>query len=196
MPIKSTERTLRRCLRKLLRQKKLDQITVTEICDTAEIAKRTFYRYYPDKYALLEDLYVRDYFEKLEITEDLSLYAIYSRMAEQMYQEQDVFRHIIDAKGQNGFWDLVTRLLFPVFLKNVVNDPSVDQERDFYTRRDIELLLHFFESWIKSGYRKTPEDFVEYIRMCNAIHGKWEYQLATGRETDPYHPDKFHNNEW
>lgn len=196
MPIKSTERTLRRCMRKLLRNKKLDQITVVDICDASEIAKRTFYRYYPDKYALLEDVYVKEYFDRLEITEELSLYEIYERMADQMYQDQEFFQHIIEVKGQNGFWELITNLLFPFFLSKVVNDPSVDKERDYYTKRDIDLLLHFFEAWIAGGFAMTPKEFVEYIRLCNAVHGKWEYQLATGREPDPYHPDKFHNNEW
>ncbi len=39
MALKSTERTLRRCMRKLMREKHLKKITVDDICEMAEIGR-------------------------------------------------------------------------------------------------------------------------------------------------------------
>ncbi len=53
--ITRSKRDLRSALVLLLRDNAFDKITVTEICRTATINKMTFYKYYQDKYMLLDD---------------------------------------------------------------------------------------------------------------------------------------------
>lgn len=53
--ITRSKRDLRSALLLLLRDNAFDKITVTEICRTATINKMTFYKYYQDKYMLLDD---------------------------------------------------------------------------------------------------------------------------------------------
>ena len=67
MPLPSTKHTLQRCMYELICEKKLDIITIQEICERARIGKRTFYRYYTDKYARFEDTYLNFLFKKLLI---------------------------------------------------------------------------------------------------------------------------------
>ena len=43
---------------------------------------------------------------------------------------------------------------------------------------------------------QSPKELVEYTRMCNALHGKWQYQIATRKTTDVYSLEKFENDEW
>ena len=74
-----------------------------------------------------------------------------------MYDEQDFFRYAIAVKEQNGFWDLV---------------------EEFYIRKDIQVALHMVQEWILGGYKETPQELSRFLRLCNAIHGKWEYQMA------------------
>jgi hypothetical protein len=52
------------------------------------------------------------------------------------------------------------------------------------------------EEWIRGGFSRTPEELVAYIRMCNAIHGKWEYQLAMKQEPDIFSLEKYRQKEW
>lgn len=196
MVLRSTEYTLRRCMRKLIRQKKLSTITVSDICEMAQIGKRTFYRYYADKYALFEDTYVKEFFYKLNITEDTYLYDIYEHMAEQMYKEQEFFSHAIASREQNGFWDVVSDLVFPYVHRLVTSDPYIDRSKEYYIRKDTEIALHHFEVWIQNGFRQSPKELVGYIRMCNALHGKWQYQIATRKTPDIYSLDKYENDEW
>ena len=56
-----TRRALKDTLLTLMKEKSFDKITVKEICDRALTSRITFYNYYSDKYALLE-----------EITEDMN----------------------------------------------------------------------------------------------------------------------------
>lgn len=48
-------RDLRQALLELLKTKPIDKISVLDICATAQINKMTFYKYYSDKFDLLED---------------------------------------------------------------------------------------------------------------------------------------------
>lgn len=196
MALRSTERTLRRCMRKLIRKKNLKNITIGDICETAEIGKRTFYRYYADKYALFEDTYLHEFYNKLDITDDTFIYDIYERIISQMYTEQDFFSHAIVVKEQNGFWELISNLIFPHAEKLLTSDPYIDCAKAYYIRKDIEVCLHLIEEWIIGGYKETPEELFQFIRLCNALHGKWQYQLAMRHEPDEYSLEKFKNDEW
>ena len=75
-----TKKDIKDAMRKLLAEKEFDRITVTEICNEAMTSRITFYRYYGDKYDLLDDLFsdlgdqVLSHFKKIqEDKEDPSL---------------------------------------------------------------------------------------------------------------------------
>lgn len=53
--ITRSKRDLRNSLMELLKVQSFDKLTVTEICKKAMINKMTFYKYYQDKYTLLDD---------------------------------------------------------------------------------------------------------------------------------------------
>lgn len=54
--IKRTKSAIKRAFIKLLQQKDLDKITVSDITNEADINRGTFYLHYEDKYILLEDM--------------------------------------------------------------------------------------------------------------------------------------------
>ena len=55
--IQKTRRELRQAMVKLLEEMPIEKISVTEICDQALVNRMTFYKYYEDKYTLLNDLF-------------------------------------------------------------------------------------------------------------------------------------------
>lgn len=66
----ATQAHIRSTLLSLLSQGRyLSQISTTELCGAAGIAKSTFYLYYPDKYAVLEQI-VSDTFNELKAIND------------------------------------------------------------------------------------------------------------------------------
>lgn len=53
--IQKTRRDLRKSILELLKTNSLEKISVKEICDHAMVNRMTFYKYYEDKYLLLDD---------------------------------------------------------------------------------------------------------------------------------------------
>ena len=58
--IVKTKRSIKRALIELLKTAPFEKITVTEICRTAEVSRITFYTYYEDKYALVDEVFIDD----------------------------------------------------------------------------------------------------------------------------------------
>lgn len=55
--IVKTKRAVKRALIELLENVPFEKITVTEICRAAEVSRITFYTYYEDKYALVDEVF-------------------------------------------------------------------------------------------------------------------------------------------
>lgn len=53
--IQKTRRDLRNAIIELIKEKPIEKISVTEICDKAMVNRMTFYKYYEDKFTLLDD---------------------------------------------------------------------------------------------------------------------------------------------
>ncbi|NLJ95246.1 MAG: TetR family transcriptional regulator [Clostridiaceae bacterium] len=54
--VRKTKRAIRSALKTLLTKKDLDEITVKEISEVAEINRKTFYNHYDDMYHLVEEI--------------------------------------------------------------------------------------------------------------------------------------------
>ena len=57
MRVVRTKKNIRNALINLLQNTSFEKISVTELCQAAEVSRITFYTYYEDKYALVEEMY-------------------------------------------------------------------------------------------------------------------------------------------
>jgi AcrR family transcriptional regulator len=64
--VRRTRQLLHEALRKLLQQKRFDDITVQDITEAATLNRATFYAHYPDKFALLGELIRLTFLQLLE----------------------------------------------------------------------------------------------------------------------------------
>ena len=55
--VQKTKKTLRNTMLDLLESKDFEDISVTELCEQAQISRITFYSHYSDKYELINDLF-------------------------------------------------------------------------------------------------------------------------------------------
>lgn len=54
--VMQTKLTIRHTFLKLLKKRKFEEVTVTDICKDAKITRGTFYRYYQSTFALMDQL--------------------------------------------------------------------------------------------------------------------------------------------
>ena len=113
---KSVQQKLKDAMTKMLDEKKFDQVSVSELCRDASTSRVTFYTYYDDKYALLDD-YFKDMLEKAETDFDKlqkknnpedepeQAYANFLDAVLNLYYDRiDFFRHAEEDQDQNLYF--------------------------------------------------------------------------------------------
>ncbi len=103
--IKKTKKYLKDTLIRLLDEEPFEQITVTKLCERADISRITFYSHYADKYDLLEDIFqdmitigTEDYLRREEkYNKDANIVTGFSNVMDSIlnlfYGHYDFFRH-------------------------------------------------------------------------------------------------------
>ena len=67
--IRLSKKLLKNALLELLREKRIDKISISELCSAAQINRTTFYKYYGNQYDLLAEM-EQDFFRQLQGGED------------------------------------------------------------------------------------------------------------------------------
>lgn len=112
---RSSKRDIRseckRVIHELMLGNSIEQITVTQICQAAEISRVTFYIYYDDKYMLLDDYFndlwdsvIQDYkkqMEGLQLEPVDCFRSFFSSIVRMYYSHEEIFKHAIADADRN-----------------------------------------------------------------------------------------------
>lgn len=171
---------------KLVRSQKFSAISIDDICEKAGISRRTFYRYYSDKRALLKDVFVECFFSQIKADENMDPWDIIQAICEQIYSDKKFFSHSFEVKGQNGFWEEVESILLPYFLRGLPSYGDADRMRDFFTSTDIYRVLTLMEEWIREGMKISPQEFASALRTSYIVYATWITEVATGKPASEF----------
>lgn len=180
-------------MQQLLRERRFTSISVDDICQRAEVSRKTFYRYYSDRYALLKAVYIDCYFSSIEITETDSFWDVFRKICVQIAGDRPFFRHAFEVKGQNGFWDEAKNILTPLYMKEAPSYEFLNEIKLFFVVSDLDRLFYLIDRWLNSSKEQSAEDFAEYIRVSYYIYGLWNSQLASGEERSTFSPEVYSN---
>lgn len=189
MSSKTTRQALTRNMFRLLKARRFNDFTIEELCQMSNISRRTFYRYYSDKYELLRDVYLEYFFNRIEIDDGLDFWDIFEKICEQVYSDRGFFKHALEVKGQNGFYDEASKILAPFFMREAPSYEFIDDMKEYFVATDISRLLQLIERWIRDGLKQTPKEFSDFIRANHYVYGQWTSQLAARIERSPFPPE-------
>lgn len=196
MASNATRFTLVKCMRKLLRQQPFSKITIGELCELAHISRRSFYRYFPDKYSLLAATYQESFFSKIQLAPDSLFWDLFKQICQQVYGEKEFFRHAFEVKGQNGFWEEARKILTPYMKKDYPSNVHGDVMFNFFVAHSIDMLFELVEHWIREEPTTSPDEFATFIQESFAVYGKWIYEASTNRPRSAYTPEIVREKKW
>ena len=148
-----TKMVLRQSLLALLKEKPINKITVTELCEKADVNRGTFYLHYYDAYDLLEKV-ENELYDSIRQTIDSALYT------------SDLFGFLEEIATSIAANHDLCQVLFAK-----MGTPSV-------LRRILDLIRdQKIREWTESTYQISPE-YVEYAYAfmtngCVAIIQNW-----------------------
>ena len=153
---------------RLLSDKSFEQITVTELCAECGASRQTFYNHFYDKYDLIvwicrkqcEDLWTSFQSRRPFRACMLDVYEL-------LYNNQAFYSIVMDIEGPNSFRGFLIEFTKKYYRDTVEStgrkiDDALEYAISFCTVGTIEMAV----SWIRGGYRQSPEQMVKYQVLC------------------------------
>ncbi len=169
--IRKTKKAMSDALASLLLKKPLNNISVREIAELADINRGTFYLHYRDVYDMVEQLQneiferfndILDNYEPKIETE--SLFPLIVEVFNLLADNSELAKVLISKNGDAIFLDKLKKLLRDKCLINVKKLLRIKNENEFQYYYDyiIAGCTGLFASWLEGGMKETPLEMAEF----------------------------------
>lgn len=176
-----TKRAMSAALKNLLKEKKLNKITVQDIADECGINRQTFYYHFQDIYDLVEWTCIEDTEKVLKENRTYDTWQEgFLSVFDLAKKDKTFIDNIYRSVSLEMFEQYLYRLVYPL-LKNVVdekaNGQTVREENkkyiaDFYKYAFVGVLLE----WIRNDMAESPGQIVD--RVSRIVGGAIENAFA------------------
>lgn len=159
------KKTFRNSIVELVKEKKFKEITIQMILDHASLSRATFYRYYKDKYDLLNDYYQYHLEQMLENKNFSSweerLTAIYSFLLNNI----EYFKKAFDVEGVNSFWNFFFNYIYS-YCETACKTYKQIEELDNHDKNTILFFsageTHLVKNWINNKNREDIQTIAKW----------------------------------
>ncbi len=171
--IRYTKMRIRTAFHELIQEMDHEKITVTAICNRAEINRATFYKYYldvPDLVDKLQDETINELAEKLDFTaKNNTTEEFLIKTLAFIKNNSDGHSNLISVtpSGASSFTDKISRLVYCKFSSFI--EPMIP------IKSDIEKVVVFsyiaagsagvIDYWIRTGYKENEKSIAKKISL-------------------------------
>lgn len=172
-----TQYAIKMALLNLIQQKKLDQITVSELSAAADINRKTFYNHYQDTYQVLGEI-EDDYADMVIAFLDQSAtahnltnpYPFFHQLTQEIQANADLYQLLIETGEHVRLSKKIKAKLKTHFHECDLHPLNLDQEAfDFLLDFLLAGVLSAYEQWFASGRVSDPELISQ--RICQIAVG-------------------------
>lgn len=168
--VRKTRRQLRECLISLLKEKKVQDITVRELTDMADLNRGTFYLHYKDVFDLLEktEAELQDEFNQLVLKHDAvdlkqRPAVIFNEIYSLVYENADLIEILLGENGDLNFVNRLKKLIREKCLKDWMEvfrtgNPAVFDAFFSYIASGYVGLVQY---WLQTGLKETPQQMAK-----------------------------------
>lgn len=163
--VRMTKRLMKDALMELLEQEELVDISVTAICEAADVNRSTFYKYYRDPVDLLRDL-EQDYLDQIpippsdfELWDEEQLLVETTTFFDFVRQNERAFRVLLGDSTSNGF---AARLIDFLCIKYARPDES-DVAAHFVNLYIANGTVGMLREWVNSGFPVSSRTIAEMM---------------------------------
>ena len=167
--VRYTRMALRESLLALLQQYPISKITVSRICEQADVNRSTFYLYYKDAYDLLEKIESELYDELSQAiaksSDMMPNSDILKRVYEIIYKNRDLCRVLFGEYGDKEFMKKVGSLHRERMLQEwkklygSIDDTLLDYLYAFSAYTNIGIM----DRWIARDFQETPNQLAQMV---------------------------------
>lgn len=179
--IAKTKKAIYRAFAELLSEKNINDITIKDIADKADINRKTFYNYYNGIYDLTGEIEnsIIDSFEQVlrdtNINELLhNPYSMFEALTRIINSNLDFYQHLISIESNSNlvsklFKSLKTRAEEVISQYTLLDDATLDIVLDFV----VSGMFTVFQHWFNSSREHSIDDMAKIVATLsfNGING-------------------------
>lgn len=189
--VMKTKRAIHSAMTRLLSVKPIEEITVTELSNAAEINRKTFYSYYNSVYMVaeeMEDEIVERFEDTLRIIDFETLLqdpqTTFNTLARIIASDLDFYETILTNRNQVFFLQKIITSLKERIMALYFDRNSKDFElQEYMLEYIISGLVSVYQKWFKSGRKTDIEELSKYISML-AVNGVKSILTAPDEEKE------------
>lgn len=179
--IAKTKKAIYRAFAQLLSEKNINDITIKDIADRADINRKTFYNYYDGIYELTDEIENKtiDSFEKVirehNVNELLhNPNKMFDELVKIINSDFDFYQHLISVESNSN---LVSKLIISLKsrAKEVISEYSVLDEATLDIVLDFVVsgMFTVFQRWFNSSKEHSLDDMAKIVATLsyNGING-------------------------
>lgn len=166
--VRYTKMIIKKCFADLLTTKPIRKVTVTDICEAAEINRATFYRYYDNPYDLMEkieDELSERFFNEIAPLPSSDIKGRLVIIMQEMKKEPDFYKALFSENGDPSYLNKCLVLVYKdssVYLHERYTELSLEKQ---------EYLFYFIalggasviSQWVKNRMRTSVEETAEFL---------------------------------
>lgn len=161
-----TKNALATSLKKLMREKSFEKISVSDICDECGMNRKSFYYHFKDKYDLVNWIFYIDCIGKMDFESYKTGWDVVSDLCNHFYSDKVFYNAAFKIEGQNAFKDYVLETLQPI-TKYFMQGKGVSEDDDFFIVFFGDAFLSAIMRWLREGMQYPPEEFVGKLRSVS-----------------------------
>ncbi|HAB94754.1 MAG TPA: hypothetical protein DCF49_08385 [Lachnospiraceae bacterium] len=160
-----TKRAIHEAMTRLINEKPIEEITVTELAEAAEINRKTFYNYYGSVYMVaeeMEDEIIERFEETLrKIDFDTLLknpQTTFITLAKLITSDLDFYENILTNRYQLFFLQKITTSLKQRMMTLYADEITIDRELvEYMLEYIVSGLVSVYQRWFESGRKMDIE---------------------------------------
>ncbi len=157
----------------LVTESKTYKISVETICKKANISKTTFYKYFTDKYAVIEYIFDKEIIMPFKdamykISEDGKLHIKDSTLdvITLIYGKKEFYKVLIKENGQNSLEDFLLKSLTVrsiEYLSTFAKKSMDDVDREYFAYCYAVFFVGLLKKWLEDERNIAPEKLTKYF---------------------------------
>ncbi len=163
-----TKRALADSMKELMNEKPLSKISISDIAESCNMNRKSFYYHFKDKYDLVNWISYTEFVTSLEANKFDSEWNIIEKICEFFYENKTFYCNALEVKGQNSFYDYFGEVLSPIMaieFENIFGDDN----KEFYITFFTDAMRTSITRWLLEGAEIPPKEFVKLMK--NAATG-------------------------
>ena len=189
-----TKKAIREGVLRLLSEKPIDEISITELAQEAQINRKTFYNYYQSPHQVLDELeseIVEEFVNAVNASDwhdwydgqDFDFRKIFSCITSSVQKNRDIYRYLLNIRQTSDIMIKIENRLKVEALEYFLRYLDVGSElMEMLLDYVISGMFSVYRKWFRSGQQEPAEVIVEKIGVlsigaANAFFGRYQLDV-------------------